>query len=225
VVGVASDADEAYTIIDEHRPNLLLLDIEIANGRSTENTFDLLARLPIYRYEIVFITAFDHYALNAIKARALDYLLKPLSITELQNAVSMARNRLFSFSRNLHELSGFPLNFDHKDAFDTKSIWILYNNEYIQLDLTHILRFEAEGRYTYIITEKKKYFITKNLKEYIDLLSDSNQFFQVHRSYLINLNQIEKLQLENADSVVMKDSVVIPIARRRKQDFLDKLSL
>ena len=87
LVGVASNADEAFKIILKEKPNLLLLDIEIANDKSNENSFDLLKRLPTYNFEVIFITAYNEYALQAIKLHAFDYLLKPVNVQELVNSI------------------------------------------------------------------------------------------------------------------------------------------
>ncbi len=221
LAGTATDANAGYELILKEQPNLLFLDIEIANDDAPETTFDLLARLPKYDYEVIFITAFDQYALRAIKCHALAYLLKPISIPELQEAVKLAHQRIRKEQQS-EQLTDLIQSLQQPEKHPTR-IWIPTNDELEAVFIEEIIRFEAADRYTYIFTNSKSRFLaTKNLKEYINILEDSS-FFHVHRSHFINTNYITKYSHKDGGLVIMKDGSNIPVARRRKQEFMDLL--
>lgn len=222
VVGTAKDANEAFDKITELQPQLLFLDIEISNEESPETSFDLLARLPKYQYEVVFVTAFNHYALQAIKFHALDYLLKPIDIEELERAVGLAVTKLGSKPENpqLKDLINHLQNPKQKN----QRLWIPMQDGLQVVKIDQIMYIEASGRYSYIyIDGAEKMLSTRNLKVYIDLLSEHNQLIHIHRSFFINIKYIQKYISTDGGEVLMGNGIKIPISRRKKQAFLNRI--
>ena len=223
IIGTAKDAKGGFDLIVNHRPQLLFLDIEISNEDSQETSFDLLSRLPKYNYEVIFITAFNKYAIQAIKFHALDYLLKPIDISELEIAVELAQKRILDNTDN-EKLLNFiaQMNSTSKD----NRIWIPMSDGHKAVDLGEVVYFEASSRYTYIhVHQSRKLLSSRSLKEYVEILGDYQQFMLIHRSYFINTHYIEKYVSSEGGYILMKDSTQIPIARRRKQEILDILKI
>lgn len=220
IVGTAKDANEAFEKISELRPQLLFLDIEISNENSPETSFDLLTRLPKYQYEIVFVTAFNHYALQAIKFHALDYLLKPIDIEELERAVSLAAKKLAEKPENpqLKDLISHLQNPKQKN----RRLWIPIQDGLQAVEIKQIMYIEASGRYSYIhINGAPQMLSTRNLKVYIDLLQGHEQLIHIHRSFFINTKYIQKYISTDGGEVLMSNGVKIPISRRKKKAFLE----
>lgn len=218
VVGTANSVDSACPLILTHHPDLILLDIEMPH----KNGFELLKLFPNPSFEVIFTTAFDQYALRAIKFCALDYLLKPIDVAELKIAIQKTtqkrhqQNQHQNFSYFLENLKS-PNTQDHKIGLPTLEGLIF-------IKVSDILRCEAAGSYTNVLLLHKKTIIaTRKIKEFESLLGGHN-FFRVHRSHLINLHYIEKYYKGSGGYVVMSDGSSIDVARRKKEDFLKQLS-
>ncbi len=218
VVGKAGSANEAFKLIQETEPQLVLLDIEMPNGTG----FDLLEMFDSISFEVIFTTAFDQYALKAIKFCALDYLLKPIDIKELIQSIHKAGERL----RNHNEKDNFShllTNLKHKNS-PTNKLALPTQEGLVFIVVQEIIRCEAEGNYTSIFFKSGKRIVTtRKIKDFEELLSE-HHFFRVHRSHLINLSYIEKYFKGDGGYVVMADGSSIDVARRKKEDFLERLS-
>jgi two-component system LytT family response regulator len=217
VVSMASSADEAQLQILEKQPNLIFLDIEMPNGTG----FDLLKRFPTPDFKVIFTTAYDQYALQAIKFCALDYLLKPIDIEELQVAVQKMANKIHapkSSNRFTHLIENLN-NHNHKNH----KIGIPTQDGLIFIKVDDILYCTADRSYTFIqLKNERKIIATRKIKEFENLLSQ-HDFFRVHRSHLINLNYIEKYYKGSGGYVTMSNGQAIDIARRKKDGFLERL--
>ncbi len=218
VVGEADGVESGISIIHEHSPELLLLDVEMQDGTG----FDLLGRLGKVDFEVIFVTAHDRYALKAIKFCALDYILKPVDVKELVHAIHRAseklkeRNSSNNFTHLIENFKNSNIQ-QHKIAIPTQEGFIF-------VEVNDILRCEAEGSYTQVILKNKKpIFATRKIKGFEELLSDYH-FFRVHRSFLINLNDIEKYHKGEGGYVIMSDGVSVDVSRRKKEEFLEKLN-
>lgn len=219
IVGKASSSEEALKVFNETQPNLLLLDVEMPYGSG----FELLKKLPKAKFEVIFITGFDQYAIQAIKFHALDYLLKPIDITELVSAITKAEEAIVNKIDNqrIHRLLQ---NLDNKEQ-STHQIAIptLEGREFIPVE--KIISCAADGIYTHFnLKNNEKLLSSQNLGEYEKLLPGSkdltpHRFFRVHHSHLINLFYIKKINKRD-NFVIMRDSSEIPIAQRRKSEFL-----
>jgi two-component system, LytTR family, response regulator len=219
VCGSAHNIKDGTAVIEEIKPDLVFLDVEMPNGSG----FDLLARFPKKEFDVIFITAFNHYAIQAIKFSAVDYILKPINITEFIEAV----NRVVS------------KNAENPVVSDNDTIEILLENlrtshptrlviptsdgrEY--LNPKDIIRIEADRSYSwFFITDRRKILVSKHLKEFQDLLNDRN-FFRPHNSHLINLEFVKKFVRHDGGYIEMTDGSQVPISRNRKDLFLAHMS-
>lgn len=212
VVGQASSLETGILEVKDKKPELLILDIELGDG----NGFQLLDALEDVDFNVIFVTAFDQYAIQAFKVNAVDYLLKPVNTEELINAVSKVSKKEVNPTQ-IREISSLlnqnneVLSVSTQKGFET-------------LEISSLVRCEADGKYTHCIRLNGNSFISsKNLKEFERLLSDKN-FARVHHSHLINLNLIKSFN--RYDSIVtMANQEEVPISQRKKRGFIDKMNL
>ncbi len=217
VVGTAEGVETATTLIHATRPDLVFLDIEMMQG----NAFDLLNRLQPINFQVIFVTAFDNYAVRAFKYSAVDYLLKPLDINRLVAAIEKIsgnfekENVLAQMKMLLENLGNISLS-DQKIAIPT-----LTGLSFVALG--DIIRLEAKGGYTAIcMVDKQQILATRNIKEYEDILPPKI-FYRVHNSHIINLQKIKKYQKGRGGSVIMEDNSDIEVAIRRRDEFISRL--
>src|SRR6187431_2384682 len=216
-IHVVADADSVrtgLTAITEHRPELVFLDIEL----QSETSFAILEKLPEINFELVFTTAFDHYALKAIKFCAIDYLLKPIDLNELQVAVVKAEKRLNREYLNknlevlLNNIKSVSQN-NHRIALSTLEGLLFVN-------VRDILYCESSGPYTkFVFKQANKIITSRHLKEYEDLLS-GYEFFRIHKSYLVNLQEIQKYIRGEGGHLIMSDGAILNVSKQRKENFL-----
>lgn len=215
IAAMANSTREAEALIQEHKPDALFLDIEMPN----ENAFEFLNRISPVPFEVIFVTAYDEYALKAFKLNAIDYILKPISIPELRNAYQKLKEKLsfkkifaqqnFSFS----ELSGQVTNKIKHHKITLRDI-----NTIEVVDFNDIIVVEAQSSYSRIVFIKngheKEMILSNPLSEYEELLPDT-LFYRIHRSFLINCKHIKKIVNETSSQVIMKNDLAIPVSRRR----------
>lgn len=219
VVGTAGNVKDSLALIRTATPDLLLLDVELG----LETGFNLLEQLPAITFDVIFTTAHSHYALQAIKFSAIDYLLKPINPDELKNAVDKAQERQAqaAFAKRISVLLGnlkTPVSGQQRVALPTTEGLIF-------VPVGEIIYCEADGAYTTIYTQDgSKCLVSKNIKEYEALL-EANHFFRVHNSYLINLNQITKYIKGDGGYVIMSNQAAIDVSKRRKDAFLAAIAL
>jgi two-component system LytT family response regulator len=216
VIGSANSAKDGTKLIIEQQPELVFLDVEMPHGSG----FDLLAQFPKKMFDVIFITAFNQYALKAIKFSAVDYILKPININEFVEAVDKVvekRTQLINLNINYGELLE-----NLKSTLPTKlAIPTFEGMEY--LNTKEIVRIEADRSYCWFhLTEKRKYLVSKNLKDYQDLLSDRN-FFRPHNSHLVNLGFVKKYVRQEGGYIEMTDGSQIPISRIKRDLFLQQM--
>ncbi|MBS1668530.1 MAG: response regulator transcription factor [Bacteroidetes bacterium] len=217
VIADARDAREGFEIISLHKPDLLFLDIEMPYG----NAFDLLDKLMPIDFEVIFVTAFNEYALKAFRYSAIDYLLKPVSIVELKKSVERAVKRINDREAN-DNLKNLMHNFRAQTDIG-KKIAIPNKEGMVFIPVADIIRCEASGSYTNLFLKGVgKVVSSKSIKEYEDLLPTA-LFFRVHHSHIINMGEIKKYHRGRGGEVEMTDGVKIDVAVRRKDEFLARL--
>ncbi|MGD1846391.1 MAG: LytR/AlgR family response regulator transcription factor [Salibacteraceae bacterium] len=206
VVGKADSAKTGYEKIIELKPDLVFLDIEMPFG----NAFDLLARFDEIDFDIIFVTAYDHYAINAIKFSALDYLLKPIDIEDLKAAITRLEKK--RKDTNVDErLNVFLQNL--RGSNRTKKVAIPESDGLIFVELEKIVRCESDGNYTSItLVGGKRIIASRTLGEYEELFLHE-RFFRVHRSHLINLNHIKRYIKGEGGYVIMDDDSQVEVSR------------
>lgn len=215
VAGTATNVEEAVDFINGHSPDIVFMDIEMQTGTG----FDVLQKIKQRNFHVIFTTAYDHYAIKAIKFSAVDYLLKPINLEELQEAVAKAvenirqnaeGNKLELLIKNLRR----PAGEDFSISLSTSE-----GVEFIQLG--NIIRLEANGPYTtFFMKDGRKIMVSKNLKEYEILLSDHG-FFRVHNSHMINLKEVRKMVKTDGGYAVMNDDSMIAISPKKKDEFIE----
>jgi two-component system LytT family response regulator len=216
IVGEIESVDNAYSSIISMKPQLIFLDIELGNSTG----FDLLNRFNNYPFKVIFVTAYDHYAIKAIKFSALDYLLKPIASTDLINAVTKAKGAIGTNSddhfQSLFEIIKRPR---HK----SNRIAIPVQNGYRLIPVDQILFCEAQKEYTLIQHVSGESICSSlNLGEYDSLLQDYD-FFRVHHSYIINREYIQHYIRGEGGEVILHNDQHIPVSRRKKEEFLNWL--
>ena len=209
------DPDLATSFVNENKVDLVFLDIEMP----TCNGFDWLERFDDDRFKVVFTTAYDQFALKAFEAKAYDYLLKPVDEDELLRAITKVDNDKWQDELE-QNISDIVLSINR---ITKKSIAIPTQEGLEFVDLASIIRCESDSNYTRIfLHEEKTILVAKTLKE-IEKMIDSEHFFRIHHSHLINLDYLKKYRKGKAGSVVMKDGATVPVSRSRKGDFLNEI--
>lgn len=217
VAGTAHNAMDGVAVIREVKPELVLLDVEMPHGSG----FDLLTHFPDKNFDVVFITAFNHYAIKAIKFSAVDYILKPININEFIEAIGKVVEK--------RSAPGWPnRNFDalleNLSSASPAKLAIPTSEGMEYLITRDIIRIEADRSYSWFhLTGKRKILVSKNLKEYQDLLIDRN-FFRSHNSHLINLEHVRKFIRTDGGAIEMSDGSHVPVSRTRKDIFLDHMA-
>jgi len=214
ICGEANGSAKAIDIIKLQKPDVVFLDIEMPFG----NAFDMLDKLAPVNFEIIFITAFDAYTLKAFRYCALDYLLKPVSIRELKEAVAKTEARL----QQKHTGQQLQALLDNLKNTNTslQKIALNYKGALIFKPVNEIIRCEAQSNYCDIITTGNQKFLgTTTIKEYEEILP-SDIFFRIHTSHLINLNHIRRYLKGRGGTIEMEDGAIIDVAIRRRDEFL-----
>jgi len=205
----ASGISDGLQLLKEFKPNLVFLDVELDEGTS----FDILNQLETYDFHIVFITAYNKYAVNAFKFSALDFIQKPVSLEELSVAVQKAKEQIKSdhfvhqFKILNESLSELKQGEQKIVLRDQKSLYFVKVNE--------IYNLEAKGSYTqFYLTDNRKIIVSKNLKEYESLLEPFH-FIRTHQSHLVNVSKIIRLDKTDGGSIVLENKMEIPISQRK----------
>lgn len=218
VVGEAGSVSKGIELIEEEKPDLLLLDIDFSDGMG----FALMDQIQHPGLNVIFITRYDQHAINAIKYKPLDYLLKPINAAELRDALSrITSSPPIQKYLTEKELTTFLEDFIIRK--EAKKLVVRNSNLTTYVKLNEIVRCEADGHYTTIFLQNGgKVVASQALKEYDNLLSEP-EFVRIHKSHLVNLSFVR--QFSNADGgyVIMEDKARISIARRRRHEFFHRL--
>lgn len=211
----ANNVQSAYTLITNNTVDILFLDVELEN----ETGFDLLNKLPSRNFQCIFVTAHDNYAIDAIKFSALDYLLKPIELFDLQQALNRAEQYINNSQLQLNAL----LENIKAENGSNKKIGLNTADSIHFIPTNEIIRCKADGNYTeFHLTSGKKIVTSVTIKQYVDLLEKFN-FLRVHRSHLINLNHVKKYSKSLGGSIIMVDDSEVEISKNSKDLFLDKI--
>lgn len=220
IVGEANSAEQAIPIIQNLKPDLLFLDIEMPFG----NAFDLIDRLKPVDFEIIFITAFDDYTIRAFKYSALDYLLKPVNIDELREAVDRAAKRLEHKNIN-KQLTNLLHNFKKSPNVVQRIALPDKHGSMVFLEVDQIIYIETKKGYSYVHSiDGEVYNSARSIREYEDMLPPDS-YFRIHHSCLINMAHIKKYHKGRGGVVEMQDGLLLEVAARRKEEFLKRFKI
>lgn len=218
VVAIANSVETAYNSIIEHQPDLIFLDIQMPDGTG----FDLLKKFEKIDFKVIFVTAHQEYAIEAFKFSAIDYLLKPLSPSNLISAVKKVEESMNGEELNL-KLKTLLSNIS--EPLKTKKKIVLKTMDRIySVDINDIIRFESDGGYSKVyLLDGKRIMVSRTMKEFEDMLLDAN-FLRVHNSHLINMNHLYCFE-KTEGHVVMKDDSIVPVSNRKKEQLLELLNM
>jgi two-component system LytT family response regulator len=213
VIGEAGDVKNGLQIINNYKPDVVLLDIQLPDGSG----FDLLDKLENYDFKLIFITAFEEYAVKAFKFSSIDYLLKPFDPDEVKKSITRAKEVMAKEDTQL-KLNAFLSNIENISK-EVKKI-VLKTSESIHLvNVQDIIRCQADCNYTYFyLYGGKKLVVSKTLKEFDTMLTPYG-FFRVHQSHLVNLNYLDHFKKEN-ENIVLKDQTSVPVSHRKKEQLI-----
>jgi two-component system LytT family response regulator len=213
VVATAQKPEDAIRLIESHRPDVIFLDIEMPRI----NGFKLLEEIKEIDFDIVFTTAYNHYAIDAIRISAFDYLVKPIAVRDLQACV----DRLMSAHRKQTPEKLDVLRQNLSDSRSQKDKITIVTNEGVDFfEINQILRIESSSNYSKIhFRDGKILLVTKLLKDFEEILAPY-RFYRIHNSHLINLSYIKKYVRGDGGQVVMQNDEIIDVARRKKEEFL-----
>lgn len=213
VCAEANNVISAYEAILLHQPDVVLLDVDLPDGTA----FDLLKLFPNINFNVIFITAHEKYALQAIKFSALDYLLKPYTTGEFVEAIRKAQRKEKETENNL-KFSALLHNFQNNQQ-PSKIVLRTADSVHV-IHLDEIIRLQADGAYTtFYINGRKPVVVSRNLKEY-DTLLENNGFIRTHQSHLVNSKHIVCYHKLDGGSLGLTDKTQVPVATRFKEKVL-----
>lgn len=212
LLGEAENGEQGLCLIEKHHPDIIFLDIEMPRM----NGFDMLRQVKSKNFHIIFTTAYDQYAITAIKYSAFDYLLKPIDIEELKSAIAKI-GRLPSHHTE-EKLDTLEQNLHSKKKFDKIVIPTLEG--LLFFDINTIIHLEAQSNYTIVyFSNRPKLTASKTLKDFEELLPE-DIFFRTHHSHIINLNYIKRYLKGDGGQIEMQNGNYVDVARRKKEEFM-----
>lgn len=214
----ATDLLEGIALIREHQPDIVFLDIEMPNHSGLE-IMNFLEPREI-NFQIIFITAYNDYAIQAFRLSAIDYILKPVDISELRNAIEKAKKNVKKNNIN-DKLDNLKKVF-HQLALNKMILEIPKGILFVSHD--DIILFEADGMYTKVyMKNNESQLICKPLKHFVDQLKEKPIFYKPHRSYLLNLKYMKELSKKDGFHIIMENNKTVPVAKEKKEEFLQMI--
>lgn len=212
VSATALNATEGEKVITLHQPEIIFLDIQMPG----QNGFDLLKHLPKHNFEVIFVTAYDQYGIQAVKFSAVDYLLKPVIIDELKLAVEKASDRILNKKQNL-KLENLISVLQKEHNKEEHRIAISTQKETRFVNTQSIIRCESSNNYTtFYLENREKLLVSKPIYEYEEILSDYG-FIRCHQSHLINKKFIRSLVKEDGGYLLLNDRTQLPISKNQRE--------
>lgn len=208
IVNTSDNIYDAEKIIRADKPDLIFLDIRLKE----KTAFDLLPNIQDILFEVIFVTAYDEYGIQAIKFASLDYILKPINIKELQTAVAKAVLKIKSNQQN----SQIQFLIDQlQPAQPSRKIALPMQSEIRYVNIDEIIRCKADNTYTTFHLTNETIIISKSLKEYTDLLTPYG-FIRTHQSHLINTKYIKSWLKEDGGTILLENGKKIPVSRQKR---------
>lgn len=212
IIGEAADVVSGIATINDLNPDVIFLDIELPDGKG----FDVLDKISISNYKVIFVTAYDDYAIKAIRYAAFDYLLKPLNFQNLKNAISRLATKPDITQVNFEVLQE-SLNGESKS---NKKLMIPNHNGYTMIELEKIIAVVAEGSYVFFnLDDGSRHLAAHSLSYYEELLPDQ-KFYRIHKSHIVNFTKVKSVEPGRTGCVYLENGFTMEIAARRKSAFL-----
>ncbi len=214
VVGIAATVEEADSLCKSLNPDLVFCDVMLP----PQTSFDWLAKLDSIPFELIFTTSFEEFAVKAFRLSAIDYLIKPISNSDFEQAVERFREKK-GHSRELVNQLLRNLNLPTEHA----KIALPTLTGYLFVEIRNIIRCESDNTYTtFFTTDKRKILVSRTLKD-VEQMLEEYRFFRVHNSHLINLDFVSEYFKGEGGQVKMVDNSIVDVSRRRKEEFLNLL--
>lgn len=217
IIGTYNNLEEAVIAINDLKPRLIFLDIVLDTGTG----FDLLKRINYEGFSVVFVTAFQEYAIQAIKCNAIDFILKPVNPQDLIGAVFKIQNEI-----NSHVVSSVANGVTTKTKTSDYNFIAIPSTKKIDfVKIDDILYFESDGRYTIVhLTDKSTLVVSKNIGEYDKTLAPKF-FYRIHKRFLINIKYIVNINNADGSNCELKGNIMLPVAKRRKEQMVSYLNI
>ncbi len=215
IIGSAHSVNEAYSLIKKLEPSVIFLDIEMSDGSG----FDLLEKIGDFNFKVIFTTAYEHYALKALKKSALDYLLKPIDDLDLRTAVGKL------YDENQKNIDIPVQTIISTESGRRKRILLPNKDCYRVIKLEDLIRCESENNYThFFLKDGEKIMIPKTLKEF-EMVLLQHEFLRVHQSHLVNIDFIAYYYSGRGGNISLLDGTLLPVSRNRKSELLNALDV
>ncbi len=213
IVATTQDSTTAKSLIEMHEPDIVFIDVEMPHLTG----FDVLQQFETLPFKVVFTTAYDQYAIKALRLNALDYLLKPIDKNDIVTVIDKYKNQ--EINNNKEQLKNLHL-FNAGTMQDT--IALSTNKGLLFVKINDIMYLEAESCYTHIVmNDKTKHLASKTMAAFEEVLQDNPIFFRTHKSHIVNLKFIKQYIRGEGGELIMQDGTSIALSRNRKQDFLN----
>ncbi|MDD5570217.1 MAG: LytTR family DNA-binding domain-containing protein [Bacteroidales bacterium] len=217
ITGVANSAAEGIKLIGEKNPDLVFLDVEMPHM----NGFQLLESIKDRKFDVIFITAYNHYAVKAFKVCAIDYILKPVDVNELVTAVKKAEEYK---SKQAKEYPQYEKLIETLNNVVPEKIALPASDGIQYVNRQEVIRIEADGSYAKVfLTNKRILHISKNLSQ-LEPLFNKKTFYRAHKSHIINLEHVAKYSFKDGGFVEMSDGSSVSISRRNKNEFVEAMA-
>ena len=215
VIATAHSVVSGAKLLQQSNPDLIFLDILLGDGTG----FDLLEIFPKLPSRVIFVTASDEFALRAFRYAAVDYLLKPVDVEQLKEAVARARGRQTESPESLHLLKETLA----KPDVLPRRLSLHSQERIVMVDIENIVRCEADGNNTrFVLASGEKIFVTRTLKQY-DQMLEPHGFIRVHQSHLLNFQFVQEFQKKEGGYLKMKNGDLIPVSVRKKAEVMEWL--
>lgn len=213
LLATIQDSTLAFDKINELKPEIVFIDIEmpIMNG------FEVLNRFETLPFKVVFTTAYDQYAIKALRMNALDYLLKPIGYEDIKDVIEKFKNSAMPQTK---EQISHLYQFSKGKMQDTIALSMQEGLLFVRIE--DIMYVEGSGSYSYIImTDKLKHLASKPISLFEEVLEGNPLFFRAHKSFLVNIHHIKQYLRGDGGEIIMKDGRSVSLSRHKKQEFLD----
>jgi two-component system, LytTR family, response regulator len=213
IVATSQDSKAAKALIEKHEPHIVFIDIEMPHL----NGFDVLQQFDNLPFKVVFTTAYDQYAIKALRINALDYLLKPIDKIDIENVIEKFKNQ--EINNNKEQLKNLHL-FNSGVMQDTIALSTTKGLLFVKIE--DIMYLEADSCYTHIMmNDKSKHLASKTMATFEEVLQDNPLFFRAHKSNIVNLKYIKQYIRGEGGELIMQDGTSIALSRNRKQEFMN----
>lgn len=220
LIGEAGSAEEGFRLITALKPDLIFLDIKMPE----ESGFDLLKRFVSPDFEVVFVTGFDEYAIQAFECNALDYILKPINAEKFSKALIRIKTRFDNNLSNIRNLERIIGSYSSEHAFVTK-IPVHHNNQVVLLSMEELMYISADNTCTLFVTRNgEEYMSSRKLIEFEFLISRFPHFLKINRGTYVNLDCIRSYTKGPDCSVILSNGITFEVSRRRKTEILAALN-